>query len=103
MIRPLALALLCLGTATEAAPDTARQQELTRFVRQECGFCHGLQLTGGLGSPLTAKAMREKPADSLAAVIRFGIPDTAMPGWSPFLNEADTAWIVEQLQKGFPQ
>ncbi len=86
-----------------AAPDALRQQELTRFVRQECGFCHGLRLTGGLGSPLTATALRDKPAESLIAVIRHGIPGTAMPGWAPFLDEADATWVVEQLQKGFPQ
>jgi cytochrome c55X len=26
-----------------------RQRELIRMVRQDCGSCHGLQLTGGLG------------------------------------------------------
>lgn len=81
----------------------ARQHELTRFVRQECGFCHGLRLTGGLGSALTVPALHDKPAEALAATIQQGRPGTAMPGWSPFLSEGDTAWIVAQLQKGFPQ
>jgi cytochrome c55X len=31
------------------APDAARQHELIRMVRQDCGSCHGLHLTGGLG------------------------------------------------------
>ncbi len=95
--------LMLLPLSATAAPDTARQQELTRFVRQECGFCHGLHLTGGLGSPLTATALRDKPAESIAAAIRFGMPGTAMPGWAPFLDDADTQWIVEKLQQGFPK
>ncbi len=80
-----------------------RQRELTRLVRQECGFCHGLRLTGGLGSPLTAAAMRERPAETMIAVILHGIPGTAMPGWQPFLTEADAGWIVTKLQEGFPE
>ncbi|MCP5279870.1 MAG: cytochrome c [Thiobacillus sp.] len=89
--------------ASASAPSPARQQELVHMVRQECGFCHGLRLTGGLGSPLTAQAMREKPAESLEAAIRHGIPGTAMPGWEPFLTEAETRWIVQNLQQGFPE
>jgi cytochrome c55X len=89
--------------AGAAAPAPSRQEELIRFVRQECGFCHGLRLTGGLGAPLTADALRDKPAASLEAVIRYGIPGTAMPGWEPFLTEAQTRWIVQHLQRGFPE
>lgn len=81
----------------------ARQQELTHFVRQECGFCHGLKLTGGLGSSLTAEALKDKPAETLIAAILHGIPGTAMPGWAPYLSEADTAWIAAELSKGFPE
>lgn len=85
-----------------AAPSSARQKELIHLVRQECGFCHGLRLTGGLGSPLTAQAMQDKPAKTLEAVIRHGIPGTAMPGWAPFLTESEIRWIVQRLQQGFP-
>ena len=103
----LAVALLALSAMTNPVladtPTLERQRELTRFVRQECGFCHGLKLTGGLGATLTAEAMREKPADTLEAVIQHGIPGTAMPPWAPYLSQADTHWIVDQLQKGFPQ
>ncbi|MEW6120691.1 MAG: cytochrome c [Pseudomonadota bacterium] len=86
-----------------AEPALERQQALVRFVRQECGFCHGLTLGGGLGSPLTAEAMRARPAEVLAAVIQHGIPGTAMPPWSPYLSAAETDWIVARLQEGFPQ
>lgn len=100
LILALSAPLWALGA--EATPGTERQRELVRFVRQECGFCHGLCLTGGLGAPLTAQAMRDKPAGTMVAVILHGIPGTAMPAWQPFLSDADAAWIVRSLQEGFP-
>ncbi len=92
------------GVASAAAPIPApeRQRELIHLVRQECGFCHGLRLTGGLGSPLTAAAMKDKPAETMIAVILYGIPGTAMPPWQPFVSEAEATWIVLKLQEGFP-
>lgn len=101
----LALSSLVSPASAEtgaATPSPARQKELIHLVRQECGFCHGLRLTGGLGSPLTAQAMQDKPSETLEAVIRYGIPGTAMPGWEPFLSESETRWIVQNLQQGFP-
>ena len=98
------LALIAMVNPALAEPPAAeRQIELTRFVRQECGFCHGLKLTGGLGSPLTAAALAGKPRESLEATILYGRPGTAMPGWGPHLSEADAAWIVTTLLKGFPE
>jgi len=81
----------------------SRQQELTHFVRQECGFCHGLRLTGGLGTPLTREALKDKDFDGLVATILHGRPGTAMPGWQPHLTEKEAEWIVRNLQKGFPE
>jgi len=100
------LALSSLVTPAHAgasAPDAPRQKELIHLVRQECGFCHGLRLTGGLGSPLTAEAMKERPPEALAATILYGRGGTAMPGWASFLSEAEADWIVRKLQEGFPQ
>lgn len=94
--------LLAEGSQAADTPGPERQKELIHLVRQECGFCHGLRLTGGLGSPLTARAMGEKPAETLEAVILHGIPGTAMPPWRPFLSDADVSWIVRRLQEGFP-
>jgi cytochrome c55X len=88
---------------TTAAPSAERQHELTRFVRQECGFCHGLKLTGGLGSPLTAQALADKSPEAMAATILYGRTGTAMPAWTPHLNEADAGWIVAALLQGFPE
>ncbi|TSA19966.1 MAG: cytochrome c [Betaproteobacteria bacterium] len=100
----LPFALLFLSaTLASADPSPARIKELTHFVRQECGFCHGLHLTGGLGSPLTAPALHGKDAETLIAATLHGIPGTAMPGWAPFLSNADAHWIIHALKTGFPK
>ncbi len=107
MMHRWAWAVCLLGAlpvlAAEAPPGAPERQSLTRFVRQECGFCHGLRLTGGLGAPLTVDRMRERPLDYLQSVILHGIPGTAMPGWSAFLTPQQVQWIAERLREGFPE
>jgi cytochrome c55X len=87
---------------TDGAISPARQQELVRLVRQDCGACHGLTLRGGLGPPLTPQALRDKPAESLVATVLNGRPGTPMPPWARFLSEAEGQWIIDALMKGFP-
>ena len=82
--------------------DGARQNQLIRMVRQDCGSCHGIRLTGGLGPALTRDRMGDFPYDSLVAVIIHGRPGTPMPGWKTMISEADAHWIAQQLQAGFP-
>ncbi len=85
-----------------AAPDGERQQQLVRIVRQDCGSCHGMRLTGGLGPALTRAALADKPVDSLAATIVHGRPGTPMPPWRTMLSADDARWIAERLLAGFP-
>lgn len=84
------------------APPLPRQRELVKLLRQDCGSCHGMRLTGGLGPPLTPEALRDKPAASLTATIIAGRPGTAMPPWRPFISEAEAAWLVARLREGDP-
>ncbi|WP_298432757.1 cytochrome c [Ottowia sp.] len=88
--------------SSSTAIDAARQTQLIRMVRQDCGSCHGIQLTGGLGPALTRDRMADFPFDSLVAVIYNGRPGTPMPGWKTMMSEADARWIAQQLQAGFP-
>nr|WP_040329092.1 cytochrome c [Acidovorax delafieldii] len=101
----LALWALALGAQaqTAAAPTTQRQQELVRMVRQDCGSCHGLRLTGGLGPALTREALADKPLESMVATIYHGRPGTPMAPWKAMLSEADALWIAQQLFAGFPE
>ncbi|HMO45834.1 MAG TPA: cytochrome c [Rubrivivax sp.] len=87
----------------QAQPTEQRQQTLVRMVRQDCGSCHGMRLTGGLGPALTPQALADKPLASLAATIVHGRPGTPMPPWRALLDEADALWIATQLQLGFPE
>jgi cytochrome c55X len=100
---PLAVMAAEAGaSAAGGAPDASRQREIVRLLRQDCGSCHGMRLTGGLGPPLTPQALRDKPSDSLVATIVSGRAGTAMPPWRPFLSEAEAAWLVARLREGDP-
>jgi cytochrome c55X len=97
----LAALLLICATAV-AAPDAQRQAQLERLLTQDCGACHGLHLTGGLGPELTRAALAGKSRDSLIATVSQGRPGTAMPGWAPLLNPGDIQWLVDLLLQGYP-
>ena len=86
-----------------AQPEAARRDALVRIVRQDCGSCHGMRLTGGLGPALTRDALADKPLDSMVATIYHGRPGTPMPGWKTMISEADALWIAQQLFAGFPE
>ena len=104
--RPLPLLILTLALlpawAQADEPGPERQAQLIRMVRQDCGSCHGIQLTGGLGPELTQARMLDIPFDSLLATIYNGRPGTPMPGWKSMISEADATWIARPLQAGFP-
>lgn len=99
------------GSATEAtaitapvaaatAPNLPRQRELLMLLKHDCGSCHGMRLTGGLGPALTPEALRTKPAASLVATIVSGRPGTAMPPWRRFVSEAEARWLVARMVAG---
>lgn len=92
-----------MGDATSGSLGKTERAELVRLVRQDCGSCHGMKLTGGLGTPLTREALAGKPVESMAATIIHGRPGTAMPPWKTLLTEAQAQWIAEQLIAGFPE
>jgi len=83
-----------------AAPGLARQRELLTLLHQDCGSCHGMRLTGGLGPALTPSALAAKPAASLVATIQSGRPGTAMPPWRRFVSEAEAQWLVARMVDG---
>lgn len=100
----LAFSLLAVsGSLAAVEPPPQRQRELVHLVRQDCGSCHGMNLTGGLGLPLTVQALKDKPFDSLVATVYFGRPGTAMPPWQSIISEKEAEWIVRQLMLGFPE
>lgn len=98
-----AVVTLAAGAAWAEAPPPQRIEALKHMVRQDCGSCHGMRLTGGLGPALTSQALAHKPPEYLQAVILNGIPGTPMPPWSAMLTPLEARWIAEQLFQGFPE
>ncbi|MDD1017089.1 c-type cytochrome [Pseudomonas rubra] len=98
----VSLAALLLCVPVFAAPDAQRQAQLKHLLAQDCGACHGLYLTGGLGPELTPKTLAGKPRDSLIATVRLGRPGSAMPAWQALLSSEDIGWLVDHLLQGAP-
>jgi cytochrome c55X len=97
------LAAYAGAAAAQDAPTPQRQTQLVRFVRQDCGACHGMRLTGGLGPALTPSALPGRTPEIVSTTILYGHPGTPMPGWRALLSEADARWIAERLLAGFPE
>lgn len=94
---PLAIAALCALPAGAEPLTQSQQDRLSHLVTQDCGSCHGLKLTGGLGRPITAQALEGHTVEGLKTIILDGIPGTAMPPWRPLLSEVEAAWIAAYL------
>lgn len=92
----LVMALAPLAFAEVTSP---RAEALQHMVTQDCGSCHGLTLRGGLGRPLTARALADAPVEGLALIILDGVPGTAMPPWRPLLTEEEALWIASFLKE----
>jgi cytochrome c55X len=91
------------GLIASGSVRADREPALVRMVRHDCGACHGMRLTGGLGPALTREALAGKPLGGLAVTIFQGRPGTPMPPWRALLSEAESWWIAEQLMRGFPE
>ncbi len=104
MHRPgnLVLACLCCLPAMAGALSSERQQELEHLLHQDCGSCHGMRLTGGLGPPLTPAALAGKPRELLFDTIREGRSGTPMPPWKHLLGDEEIAWLVDYLMQPEP-
>ena len=94
------LLTLAFAVPAQAAEDQSLADYLTNLVKHDCGSCHGIDMKGGLGRPLTVKALEGVDTETLKEIILHGIPDTAMPGWHGLLSESDAAWIAAGLKEG---
>ena len=103
MARLAALLLLTWALPASAGMVTPdRAGELQYIVKQDCGSCHGLRLTGGLGRAITPEALAGRDPEDLTTVILDGMPGTAMPGWRPLLTDDEARWIAEYLLENKP-
>jgi len=88
------------GVCADDVPDQTRQAEILYLLKHDCGSCHGMQLTGGLGPALGPDRFRDRSVEQLAEIITQGRPGTPMPPWGPFLSEAEARWLAGQLING---
>lgn len=100
MLRIAALVMLAAPACAEITQG--RAAELEHIVVQDCGSCHGLRMTGGLGRSITPSDLEGRDPEGLAEIILDGIPTTAMPPWRPLLSEAEALWIANYLLKDKP-
>ncbi|WP_019646522.1 c-type cytochrome [Novispirillum itersonii] len=96
------LTALIWGSTAAAELPPARKAELAALLTQDCGSCHGLTRHGGLGSPLTAEALRGQDDAVLATIIRDGLPGKPMPPWGPLLSGQDIDWLIHLLRETPP-
>ena len=80
--------------------DFTTHSEMSEFVRQDCGACHGLTLKGGLGKPLLKENLEHFDLETIEMVIEDGIPDTAMPPWRGVLTQDQIKRIAKALKEG---
>lgn len=92
----LLAALPCFPICADPLPRE-RQQELKHLLIQDCGSCHGMRLTGGLGPALTPQVLTGKPRELLFTTIREGRAGTPMPPWKQLLDDKDIAWLVDYM------
>lgn len=92
----LAGALACAGAGADVPAE--RKVELRHMLTHDCGSCHGLRLTGGLGPPLTKASLTHKDATALAAIIRYGLPGTPMPPWKAMISDEEARWLAEYMK-----
>ncbi|TFH46890.1 MAG: cytochrome c [Lysobacterales bacterium] len=96
----LMVAAILAPFAAGADIPPQRQDQLRHLLRHDCGSCHGMRLTGGLGPPLTPASLASKPAPALAATIRYGRAGTPMPPWNGLLSAEEARWLADLMKGG---
>jgi len=94
-----ALTALIGGQALAEIP-APRQAELIYLLKHDCGSCHGMRLSGGLGPALNPARLANWSTEQLAATILHGRPGTPMPPWRPFFTDREAYWLAAQLKRG---
>ena len=96
----LLMSLALAGGSVAEPVSIERQHELRELLHQDCGSCHGMRLTGGLGPPLTAQALQGKSRELLIATVSEGRAGTPMPPWGFEIGRDEATWLVERMKEG---
>ena len=96
----LALTFACpLPGLADEHPDARRQAQLRHLLLQDCGSCHGLRLTGGLGPALTPRPCAASRANRWSPPCSWAVRKPRCP-WAGLLSEDDAGWLVDRLIEG---
>ena len=95
-----ALIMMIQSIPASAALDTARQAELLYLLKHDCGSCHGMTRSGGLGPPLLPSNLQGRPRLFMVNTVLDGRPGTPMPPWRGLLTEQEVHWLVDALRRG---
>ncbi len=87
-------------SGSDGSDQPVDEPYLPNLVVQDCGSCHGLTLVVVSGPPLRPENLDHLPVDAIAAIIREGVPGSAMPPWKPLLAPEEIHWISRQLKSG---
>ena len=79
-------------------PHTLEPANAAKIYAADCASCHGTQLQGAQGPPLTAeKYSHGMSDDDIAHSIRDGFPEKGMPLWRETLSEDDIRSLVKLI------
>lgn len=80
--------------------SAARAVELVEFVEETCPACHGKELHGSVGPPLSRAELQHLTVNALTMTLLQGRPEKGMPPWNGQLSKTDALWIAEFLKGG---
>lgn len=80
--------------------SAARALELLDFVAGTCPACHGTDLQGSVGPPLSRAELEHLTVNALAMTLLQGRPEKGMPPWNGQLSKTDALWIAGFLKGG---
>jgi cytochrome c55X len=94
------LASMVANISHSADLSPERKQALSHLLKHDCGSCHGMRMTGGLGPALTEEALRNKSDELLRHTILNGRPGTPMPPFATLLSIQEVDWLIHDLRNG---
>jgi glucose/arabinose dehydrogenase len=92
--------IFIIGLFCFAGVPTVSHARVDNLYQQHCAVCHGAQGEGGLGGSLVNGDYQYRPNDQAwAQVIRDGLPDMGMQGFSDVLSEKEIRSMVVYLRE----
>jgi mono/diheme cytochrome c family protein len=82
----------------KAADQQAAEEAGQELYADNCATCHGTNGEGGMGPALNSRELLRSTMDeTLAGLIRFGVPSSIMPAWGQAFGGPFTDEEVNQL------